>query len=192
MLEGLRKRGVLLNGDAREASAQGRQGPDRRPLRYRRAGRAALPEGPPTAQALLAAQARRQGRPRLQARRHPPRPLPPARGAGGRGGDRREGEKDADRLRSLGFVATTNLEGASGTEEAKWRAEYAEPRSPASASSSSRQRRRRAGRTCEQVAAPASPARPPASRCSGSRACGPRATSPTGSTPGTPPTSCAS
>ena len=32
-----------------------------------------------------------------------------------------EGEKDADRLRALGFVATTNPQGAG-----KWRPEYAE------------------------------------------------------------------
>ncbi len=36
-----------------------------------------------------------------------------------------EGEKDADRLRSLGFTATTNVEGASkDTQKPKWREEY--------------------------------------------------------------------
>jgi putative DNA primase/helicase len=36
-----------------------------------------------------------------------------------------EGEKDADRLRALGFTATTNFEGASkNTQKPKWREEY--------------------------------------------------------------------
>jgi hypothetical protein len=36
-----------------------------------------------------------------------------------------EGEKDVDRLRSLGFTATTNVEGASkDTQKPKWREEY--------------------------------------------------------------------
>ncbi len=124
VLEGLRKRGVLLNGDAREASA-GRDAPE-----------------------IVYPYVDEQGKLLFEKIRRPPKRFSQRRpdGKGGHvyklGDTRRvlyrlpevraaeevivcEGEKDADRLRSLRFVTTTNVEGASEDgKKPKWRAEY--------------------------------------------------------------------
>jgi hypothetical protein len=127
VLEGLKRAGVLLNGDARTAE----------PKRGAR-GKivATYPYVDESAQLLY------------QKLRHDPKDFRQRRpdGDGGwiwkLGSTRRvlyhlpdvlaadevliaEGEKDADRLRALGFTATTNFEGASkDSQKPKWREEY--------------------------------------------------------------------
>ena len=122
VLDGLKKRGVLMNGDAREAEPKAAKGRIVATYDYTDEHGGLLFQAvryqPKRLQAAPTGRAWRLG---VGPRGRPPRPLSPARGAGGRRGLVVEGEKDADRLRALGFVATTNPQGAG-----KWRPEYAE------------------------------------------------------------------
>ena len=96
-----------------------------------------------------------------------------------------EGEKDADRLRALGFVATTNPQGAG-----KWRPRV---RRGAGRQARGRPARQRRGRPQARRQGGRQPAGQGRER-EGARAAGPAGEGrrlATGSTPATPPTSCA-
>ena len=91
-----------------------------------------------------------------------------------------EGEEDVDRLRALGFVATTNSEGAG-----KWRdklSEYLRDRYVVILSDNDEAGRRHAEQVAQSLRG-----RPPASRSSRCRTSPRKATSRTGWTPGVPP-----
>ena len=186
VLDGLKKRGVLMNGDAREAEPKAGKGRIVATYDYTDENGGLLFQAvryqPKRFKQRRPDGARRLG---MEPRGRPPRPLPPARGAGGRGGADRRGREGRRPAAGAGLRRDHQPAGR--------RQVAARVRRGAGRQARGRPARQRRGRPQARRQGGRQPAGQGRER-EGARAAGPAREGrrlATGSTPATPPTSCA-